>query len=194
MYTQVKLLNVKRGDLCAMSVLLDTSFFKCAIISNPSMQITTGQLRSIYYVADIIWSTSNLFLVFRGRPKAACSVAQTQPWSGQKILLQQQGQRRSLKCSLIIVRITLSRYDQFHNLSILLFWYNIIDLPGVKIPDPLLGRILCLLIPSVDSLFSVADSLKGFLSWHDVLQGPSTPLVRCIRNYRDIRTPSGVPS
>ena len=35
--------------------------------------------------------------------------------------------------------------------------------------------------------------LKGFLSSHSALQGPSTRLVRCFRNYRDTRTPSGVP-
>ena len=34
---------------------------------------------------------------------------------------------------------------------------------------------------------------KGFLSWHGALLGPSTRLVRCFRNYRDTRTPSGVP-
>ena len=33
--------------------------------------------------------------------------------------------------------------------------------------------------------------LKGFLSWHGALQGPDTYLVRCLWNYRDIRTPSG---
>ena len=33
---------------------------------------------------------------------------------------------------------------------------------------------------------------KGFLSWHGALLGPSTCLVRCFRNYRDTRTPSGV--
>ena len=35
--------------------------------------------------------------------------------------------------------------------------------------------------------------LKGFLSWHGTLQGPSTQLMRCFQNYRDTRTPSGVP-
>ena len=35
--------------------------------------------------------------------------------------------------------------------------------------------------------------LKGFLSWHGALQGPSTRLVCCFRNYRETRTPSGVP-
>ena len=35
--------------------------------------------------------------------------------------------------------------------------------------------------------------LKGFLSWHSALQGPSSCLVRCFWNYRDTRTPSGVP-
>ena len=35
--------------------------------------------------------------------------------------------------------------------------------------------------------------LKGFLSSHGAIQGPSTRLVRCFRNYRDTRTPSGVP-
>ena len=34
---------------------------------------------------------------------------------------------------------------------------------------------------------------KGFLSCHGALLGPSTRLVRCFRNYRDTRTPSGVP-
>ena len=34
---------------------------------------------------------------------------------------------------------------------------------------------------------------KGFLSWHGALLGPSTRLVRCFRNYRDTRTPPGVP-
>ena len=34
--------------------------------------------------------------------------------------------------------------------------------------------------------------LKGFLSWHGALQGPSTRLVRCFRSYRDTRTLSGV--
>ena len=33
---------------------------------------------------------------------------------------------------------------------------------------------------------------KGFLSWHGALLGPSTCLVRCIPNYRDTRTLSGV--
>ena len=33
---------------------------------------------------------------------------------------------------------------------------------------------------------------NGFLSWHGALLGPSTRLVRCFRNYRDTRTPSGV--
>ena len=32
---------------------------------------------------------------------------------------------------------------------------------------------------------------KDILSWQDALQGPSTRLVRCFRNYRDTRTPSG---
>ena len=32
--------------------------------------------------------------------------------------------------------------------------------------------------------------LKGFLSWHGALQGPSTRLVCCFRNYT--RTPSDV--
>ena len=67
----------------------------------------------------------------------------------------------------------------------MLFWYNIIDLPGVKIPDPLLGRILCLLIPSVDSLFLVADSFEGVYSRHGTLKGPLTRLVRCIGNYKE---------
>ena len=35
--------------------------------------------------------------------------------------------------------------------------------------------------------------LRCFLSWHGALQGPSTHLERCFRNYRDTRTPSGVP-
>ena len=34
--------------------------------------------------------------------------------------------------------------------------------------------------------------LKGFLSWHDALQGTSTRLVRFFWNYWDTRTPSGV--
>ena len=34
--------------------------------------------------------------------------------------------------------------------------------------------------------------LKGFLSWHGALQGPSTRLLRCFQNYGDTRTPSGV--
>ena len=34
--------------------------------------------------------------------------------------------------------------------------------------------------------------LKGFLSWHGALQGPLTCHVRCFRNYRDTRTPSGI--
>ena len=33
----------------------------------------------------------------------------------------------------------------------------------------------------------------GFLSWHSVLQGQSTRLVHGYQNYRDTRTPSGVP-
>ena len=36
-------------------------------------------------------------------------------------------------------------------------------------------------------------TLKGFLSWHSALQGPSTCLMRYFQNYRDTRTPSGVP-
>ena len=35
--------------------------------------------------------------------------------------------------------------------------------------------------------------LKGFLSWYGALQWRSTRLVRCLRNYRESRTPSGVP-
>ena len=34
---------------------------------------------------------------------------------------------------------------------------------------------------------------KSSYSWHGALQGPSTCLMRCFRNYRDARTPSGVP-
>ena len=35
--------------------------------------------------------------------------------------------------------------------------------------------------------------LKGFLSWHCALQGPSTRLVCCFRIYRETRKQSGVP-
>ena len=51
------------------------------------------------------------------------------------------------------------------------FLYKIIDLPGGQINDPHQGNTIL------------------FRS----LQGPSTRLMRCFRNYRDTRTPSGVP-
>ena len=40
-----------------------------------------------------------------------------------------------------------------------------------QIPRPRLGR------------------LKGFLSWHGALQGPSTRIVHCFRNYIEARPP-----
>ena len=48
-------------------------------------------------------------------------------------------------------------------------------------------------LPATPSSPSRLGPLKGFLSWHGALQGPSTRLVCCFRNYRDTRTLSGVP-
>ena len=50
-----------------------------------------------------------------------------------------------------------------------------------------------MLFPSSQQLHCLhLGPLKGFLSRHGTLQGPSTRLVRCFWNYRDIRTPSQV--
>ena len=78
---------------------------------------------------------------------------------------------------------------QFFSVS---FLWKLIDLPGGQINDPSLGNTT--LFRSSQQLPRLHPGpLKGFLSWHGALQGPSTRLVRCFRNYRDTKTPSGVP-
>ena len=72
------------------------------------------------------------------------------------------------------------------------FLWKIIDLRGGKINDPLVGEILVLCSSSQQLPRLRLGPLKGFLSWHGALLRPSTRLVRCFRNYRDTRTPSGV--
>ena len=55
------------------------------------------------------------------------------------------------------------------------FWITILHSSSQQLPRHCLG------------------TLKGFLSWHSALLGPSTHLMCCFQNYRDTRTPSGVP-
>ena len=72
------------------------------------------------------------------------------------------------------------------------FLWKIIDLLGGQINDPSSGNNI--LFRSSQQLPRLRlGPLKGFLSWHSALQGPSTRLVHCFQNYRDTRTPSGVP-
>ena len=69
---------------------------------------------------------------------------------------------------------------------------KIIDLPEGQI-NGLMCRGNAFLFCSSQQLPRLClRPLKGFLSWHGALQGPSTLLVRCSRNYRDSKTPSGV--
>ena len=69
---------------------------------------------------------------------------------------------------------------------------KIINLPRGQINDPSLRKHFSLpFLPATPCLH--LGPLKGFLSQYGALQGPSTRLMRCVRNYRDTGTPSGVP-
>ena len=64
------------------------------------------------------------------------------------------------------------------------FLWKIINLPGGQINDPLSGKDFSLpFLPATPSCLRLGP-LKGFLSWHSALQGPSTRLVCCFQNYR----------
>ena len=69
------------------------------------------------------------------------------------------------------------------------FLYEIIDLSGGQMYDPLVGETLFYFVPLSNSFVSVSE---GFLSWHSALQEPPSRLMRCFWNYRETRTPSGV--
>ena len=66
---------------------------------------------------------------------------------------------------------------------------SLICLEG-KSMTPHRGYTLFSSVPPSNSLVSVSDPLRAFLSWQGALQGPSTRLVRCFWNYRKTRTPS----
>ena len=72
----------------------------------------------------------------------------------------------------------------------LFLWSSLICLEG-KSMTPLRGNAILFRSSQQLPRLRLRPS-KGFLSWHGALLGPSTRLVRCFRNYRDTRTPSGV--
>ena len=68
----------------------------------------------------------------------------------------------------------------------------LICLEGKSMTPSSRKRFSLLFIPS--TLSSPSWTLEGlFELTHGTLQGPSTRLVRCLRNFRETRTPSGVP-
>ena len=70
---------------------------------------------------------------------------------------------------------------------------KIIDLPEGQI-NGLMCRGDAFLFCSSQQLSRLClGPLKGFLSWHGALQGPPSRLMHCFWNYRETRTPSGVP-
>ena len=76
--------------------------------------------------------------------------------------------------------------------SVSFFCKKIIDLPGGQINDPASGKHCSLpFLPATHS--SSSRPLLPELQIQGHHQEPSTRLVRCFRNYRDTRTPLGVP-